>query len=162
MPFSIKNHSQVFTPGDRVMVDVFRCLHHMTAAVTNTEGGDLRKQELIKTANLMFAQLETSYVWALCGEQFRETSCLENRSCTPVQRSGGGAEVDSVGAIGAGPPSLTQICNIIVFLLETVSIETYIETSSEHLPSLFKVMVSSITENLEQISPQVIIILENI
>ena len=129
---------------DRIMVDVFRCLHHMTSALTNVEGGDLKRQELIKTANLMFQMLETSYVWSLCGHQFKEAS---------VRLGEEEEEEGSVGMIGAGPPSITQTCNIIVFLLETVS--TYMETSSEHLPSLFKVIVSSVSENLESISPQV-------
>ena len=128
---------------DRIMVDVFRCLHHMTSALTNVDGGDLKRQELIKTANLMFQMLETSYVWSLCGHQFREASVRREEE----------ADEESVGAIGSGPPSLTQTCNIIVFLLETVS--TYMETSSEHLPTLFKVIVSSVSENLENISPQV-------
>ena len=39
-----------------------------------------------------------------------------------------------------------------MFLLETVSIETYIETSSEHLPSLFCVMVTSLQQNFDTIS----------
>ena len=129
---------------DRIMVDVFRCLHHMTSALTNMEGGDLKRQELIKTANLMFQMLETSYVWTLCGHQFREAS---------VRGEEEEVEEGGVGTIGAGPPTLTQTCNIIVFLLETVS--TYMETSSEHLPTLFKVIVSSVSENLEAISPQV-------
>ena len=43
-----------------------------------------------------------------------------------------------------------------VFLLDTVSIETYIETSSEHLPALFKVMVESVTAGLGSIGPAVL------
>ena len=43
-----------------------------------------------------------------------------------------------------------------VFLLDTVSIETYIETSSEHLPALFKVMVESVTASLGSIGPGVL------
>lgn len=53
---------------DRLMVDVFRCLYHMSNKVKEDgkEEGGSRRQELIKTANLLFAQLETSYVWTLC------------------------------------------------------------------------------------------------
>ena len=92
---------------DRVMVDIFRCLHHTSAALTAADPADTggRKQELIKTANLMFNQLETSYVWVVCGDQFRAASA---RAADTDTDSG-----DTVGGVGAGPPSLSQICNII-------------------------------------------------
>ena len=32
------------------------------------------RQELIKTANLLFVQLETSFVWSACGRHFTEAS----------------------------------------------------------------------------------------
>ena len=90
---------------DRVMVDIFRCLHHTSAALTAADPADTggRKQELIKTANLMFNQLETSYVWVVCGDQFRAASARAADTDTG----------DTVGGVGAGPPSLSQICNII-------------------------------------------------
>ena len=85
----------------------FRCLHHTSAALTAAYPADTggRKQELIKTANLMFNQLETSYVWVVCGDQFRAASA---RAADTDTDSG-----DTVGGVGAGPPSLSQICNII-------------------------------------------------
>ena len=83
----------------------FRCLHHTSAALTAADPADTggRKQELIKTANLMFNQLETSYVWVVCGDQFRAASARAADTDTG----------DTVGGVGAGPPSLSQICNII-------------------------------------------------
>ena len=55
------------------------------------------------------------------------------------------------GGIGSGPPTISELCKFIKFLIEAVSIETYVETSSEHLPSLFLVMVRNITSNLDTI-----------
>ena len=75
----------------------FRCLHHTSAALTAADPADTcgRKQELIKTANLMFNQLETSYVWVVCGDQFRAASA---RAADTDTDSG-----DTVGGVGAGP-----------------------------------------------------------
>ena len=73
----------------------FRCLHHTSAALTAADPADTggRKQELIKTANLMFNQLETSYVWVVCGDQFRAASA----------RAADTDSGDTVGGVGAGP-----------------------------------------------------------
>ena len=91
---------------DRVMVDIFRCLYHMSNCVTSDSG---KKQELIKTANLLFAQLETSYVWSLCGEQFK-MACDNAEKDIVVDDD---KYYESVGGVGSGPPSLIQISNII-------------------------------------------------
>ena len=125
---------------DEIMVDIWRALYHMSQEVGE-------KQELIKTANLLFAQLETRYVWRLCEKVFSEAA---QSSQSHDERE------ETVGGVGSGPPSLTQTCHIIDFLLNTVSIETYIETSSEHLPCLFQAMVTSITCNLESLRPSVL------
>ena len=130
---------------DQIMVDIWRSLYHMSQVV-----GD--RQELIKTANLLFAQLETSYVWRLCGQVFSQACRAEGGE----QRRQEEEEEGSVGGVGSGAPSLTQTCHIITFLLHTVSIETYIETSSAHLPRLFQVMVSSATSSLPSLSPPVL------
>ena len=84
---------------------LIKALHHSSAALTAVDPADTcgRKQELIKTANLMFNQLETSYVWVVCGDQFRAASA----------RAADTDSGDMVGGVGAGPPSLSQICNII-------------------------------------------------
>ena len=60
-------------------------------------------------------------------------------------------EAMDFGGIGSGPPTISELCKLIKFLIEAVSIETYVETSSEHLPSLFQVMVRNITSNLDTI-----------
>ena len=126
---------------DQIMVDIWRALYHMSREVGE-------KQELIKTANLLFAQLETRYVWKLCEKVFSEA--CQSPSGAEEEREG------SVGVVASGAPSLTQTCHIIDFLLNTVSIETYIETSSEHLPCLFQAMVSSLSLSLDRLSPPVL------
>ena len=44
--------------------------------------------------------------------------------------------------VGTPGTNITEMCKLLTFLLEVVSIETYVETSSEHLPRLFQVRVT--------------------
>ena len=139
------------------MLDIFRTLYHMALFIKDSSNeasyGGPSKQELIKTANLLFAQLETSYVWTCCGEQFDDACGRLSLGDSDANFSFNGEEV---GAIGSGPPTVVEMCKIIKFLLDVVSIETYVETSSEHLPTLFQVMVKSITKAIETINGQVL------
>ena len=58
-----------------------------------------------------------------------------------------------VAGVGSGPASLMEVCTLIMFLLEVVSIETYVETSSEHLPSLSQTMLRALSSHLPSLAP---------
>ena len=58
-----------------------------------------------------------------------------------------------VAGVGSGPASLMEVCTLIMFLLEVVSIETYVETSSEHLPSLSQTMLRALSSHLPSLVP---------
>ena len=58
-----------------------------------------------------------------------------------------------MGGVGSGPASLLEVCTLITFLLEVVSIETYVETSSEHLPSLSQTMLHALSSHLPSLPP---------
>jgi hypothetical protein len=40
------------------------------------------------------------------------------------------------------------MCALVSFLLDIVSIETYVETSSEHLPHFFKILVETVSASI--------------
>lgn len=46
-----------------------------------------------------------------------------------------------------------QVCTLTEFLLDTVSLETYSDTPSEHLPSLFLQIVTLLTDHCDMLSP---------
>ena len=46
-----------------------------------------------------------------------------------------------------------QVCTLTEFLLDTVSLETYSDTPSEHLPSLFLQIVTLLAEHCDTLSP---------
>ena len=45
------------------------------------------------------------------------------------------------------------MCALVDFLLDIVSIETYVETASEHLPNLFKSIVAVLTNKAKDLTP---------
>ena len=44
--------------------------------------------------------------------------------------------------IGSEGTTVIEMCALVDFLLDIVSIETYVETASEHLPNLFKSIIN--------------------
>ena len=68
---------------DDVIIDVFRTLYHAHRALESADGlmqgekgEEARKhrQELIKSANLLFASFETEYIWEFCGQQYEKAT----------------------------------------------------------------------------------------
>ena len=121
-----------------VLLDVFRALFHGHQKAS-------QGQELIKNANLLFGCFESHFVWDFCGNVFNRASCVAYR----VQDE----DDAEVNRVGSSPDStVIEMCALIDFLLDVVSIETYVETSSEHLPHLFKTLVQTLTSKCRQLT----------
>ena len=108
------------------------------------------RQELIKTANLLFDQLAPCFEWDAMGTHF--TLAVEKVG-EEIQHGEGELKGGEVAGVGSGPASLMEVCTLITFLLEVVSIETYVETSSEHLPSLSQTMLHALSSHLPSLPP---------
>ena len=48
--------------------------------------------------------------------------------------------------------TVIEMCALVDFLLDVVSIETYVETASEHLPNLFKSIVNVLTSKVRDLT----------
>ena len=48
--------------------------------------------------------------------------------------------------------TVIEMCALVDFLLDVVSIETYVETASEHLPNLFKSVVNVLTSKVQDLT----------
>jgi hypothetical protein len=92
------------------------------------------QQELMKSANLLFGNLDTSYIWEFCGHKFEKASCQRFRI--------NDTEANAVNYVGSLETTVVEMCALVDFLLDVVSIETYVETASEHLPNLFKSVIN--------------------
>uniref|UniRef100_A0A672QY24 DOP1 leucine zipper like protein A n=1 Tax=Sinocyclocheilus grahami TaxID=75366 RepID=A0A672QY24_SINGR len=125
-----------------ILIEVFRTLHTQCRAELDLQNQNpfskdqtqlsrsalkLRENkktaELIKTANLLFNSFEPYYMWdyIACWFEDSETSAR----------------------------SLVEFCELVDFLLDIVSLETYIEIQTEHLPQLLLRMVSALTTHLQ-------------
>uniref|UniRef100_A0A8B9QWY1 DOP1 leucine zipper like protein A n=1 Tax=Apteryx owenii TaxID=8824 RepID=A0A8B9QWY1_APTOW len=98
-----------------------------------------RTAELIKTANLLFNSFEPYYMWDYIARWFEEC-CRRTLQARLQTEPGGGSEQSEL--------PLTNFCLLVDFLLDIVSLETYIEIQTEHLPQLLLRMISALTSHL--------------
>ncbi|KAM7026613.1 protein DOP1A isoform 2-T2 [Passerculus sandwichensis] len=96
--------------------------------------------ELIKTANLLFNSFEPYYMWDYIARWFEE--CCRRTLHARLQTGPGGDSEQS-------ELPLTNFCLLVDFLLDIVSLETYIEIQTEHLPQLLLRMISALTSHLQ-------------
>uniref|UniRef100_A0A8C9RJK2 DOP1 leucine zipper like protein A n=1 Tax=Scleropages formosus TaxID=113540 RepID=A0A8C9RJK2_SCLFO len=137
-----------------VLIEVFRTLHTQCRTELDLQNqsafskdhtqlsSKLRENkktaELIKTANLLFNSFEPYYMWDYMARWFEDC-------CRRTHRS----QTGHAGSSEVSDPSLLEFCQLVDFLLDIVSLETYIEIQTEHLPQLLLRMVSALTSNLE-------------
>ncbi|KAH0506816.1 Protein dopey-1 [Microtus ochrogaster] len=139
-----------------VLIEVFRTLYSQCKAELDLQmeppfskdhaqlSSKLRENkktaELIKTANLLFNSFEPYYMWDYIARWFEE--CCRRTLHARLQ-VGPGDSSDS------SELQLTNFCLLVDFLLDIVSLETYIEIQTEHLPQLLLRMISALTSHLQ-------------
>uniref|UniRef100_A0A8C0KPS6 DOP1 leucine zipper like protein A n=1 Tax=Canis lupus dingo TaxID=286419 RepID=A0A8C0KPS6_CANLU len=100
--------------------------------------------ELIKTANLLFNSFEPYYMWDYVARWFEECCrYVKLRTLHARLQIGPGDSSES------SELQLTNFCLLVDFLLDIVSLETYIEIQTEHLPQLLLRMISALTSHLQ-------------
>ncbi|XP_056141644.1 protein dopey-1 [Lampris incognitus] len=139
-----------------VLIEVFRTLHtqcrteldlhnqnpfskdhtHLSSKLRENK----KTAELIKTANLLFNSFEPYYMWDYIACWFEE--CCRRTVNGPHAPWHAGSK-DSPGL------SLVEFSQLVDFLLDIVSLETYIEIQTEHLPQLLLRMVAALTSHLQ-------------
>lgn len=150
---------------DDLILDVFRALYHayksdpdkvkednsvgrkvvrVNQGNKRDQGENKNRQELIKSANLLFGSFESYYIWDFCGEQFKR-ACHNRFSI-------GDSFTEDVNKIGCEEATVLEMCSVIEFLLDIVSIETYVETHSEHLPDLFHKIMTVMQERCHHLN----------
>ncbi|XP_063168711.1 protein dopey-1 [Candoia aspera] len=139
-----------------VLIEVFRTLYTQCKAELDLQmessfskdhiqlSSKLRENkktaELIKTANLLFNSFEPYYMWDYIARWFEE--CCRRTLHARLQAVPGGASEPA-------ELPLTNFCLLVDFLLDIVSLETYIEIQTEHLPQLLLRMISALTSHLQ-------------
>ncbi|XP_020825547.1 protein DOP1A isoform X1 [Phascolarctos cinereus] len=139
-----------------VLIEVFRTLYTQCRAELDLQvdppfskdhtqlSSKLRENkktaELIKTANLLFNSFEPYYMWDYIARWFEE--CCRRTLHARLQIAPGDSTESS-------ELQLTSFCLLVDFLLDIVSLETYIEIQTEHLPQLLLRMISALTSHLQ-------------
>ncbi|KZC07062.1 Protein dopey-1 like protein [Dufourea novaeangliae] len=127
---------------DDILCEVFRTFYNACGQSNRVP----KTNEVVKSANLLFSTLEPSYVWIHCGHLF------EN-ACRTRANSKRQIEDVAVRPVGSGMPNFMEVCILTGFLLDTVSLDAFIDTPSEHLPGLFYEIVSKLLHHIDILSP---------
>ncbi|XP_017772866.1 PREDICTED: protein dopey-1 homolog isoform X2 [Nicrophorus vespilloides] len=154
---------------DNILYDVFRALyftclnqqkHKNSSARCVSFNGDLTSlkneenvltkdfltkycQDLIKNANMLFNILQSHYIWSYIEKLYEKS--IGNSKTTMRDRY-------QVNEIGSGEPSLLEICILTEFLLDIIPIETYVKSTLDILPNLFKKIVNVLRKNISTLN----------
>ncbi|XP_065218037.1 protein dopey-2 isoform X2 [Planococcus citri] len=126
---------------DDILFEVFRLLY---LSWKDPGSKASNGSELLKSANLLFSSLEPRYLWQYVGVLFSD-ACRKMPLTTED-------EDENVKPVGSGDPALMEVCSIIIFLLDSLSLEIYSETFSEYLPDLFLHIITSLNDHCDTIN----------
>ncbi|XP_032325204.1 LOW QUALITY PROTEIN: protein dopey-2 [Camelus ferus] len=95
--------------------------------------------EIVKTVNLLITSLSTDFLWDYM------TRCFENCFRPMKQRNALGR---SVGP----PPTASEICTLLVFILDVIPLELYSEVQTQYLPQVLGCLVQPLAEEMDALS----------
>lgn len=135
---------------DDILFEVFRTLY--LACREDKCDGTKHKQEILKSANLLFNSLEPWYIWHYSGMLFDQACKLNIEELTTISE----IEITSmeVRPVGSGVPNVWEVCELCEFLLNVIPLETCSDTPSEHLLHLIVYVVSQLTKYIETLSQE--------
>uniref|UniRef100_A0A674JPP2 Uncharacterized protein n=1 Tax=Terrapene triunguis TaxID=2587831 RepID=A0A674JPP2_9SAUR len=89
--------------------------------------------EIVKTVNLLITSLSTDFLWDYM------TRCFEDCFRYPTENV-------------STPPTISELCTLLLFLLDVIPLELYSEVQTQYLPQMLSYMVQSLLENVETLS----------
>uniref|UniRef100_A0A1I8NRH4 Uncharacterized protein n=1 Tax=Stomoxys calcitrans TaxID=35570 RepID=A0A1I8NRH4_STOCA len=138
---------------DYVLCDIIRT---MSLSIGNVE--------VIKSSNLLFATFDPAYIWSFMTTMFEKSCKKTKQTISNAERhrksynrsisNGSSGEQRFQCVVGSGDPSLVEICYLTEFLLETISLEMYNETTRIYLPKVFLAITQMLTVHLENLSDE--------
>ncbi|XP_032590536.1 protein dopey-1 homolog isoform X2 [Drosophila grimshawi] len=102
--------------------------------------------DALKSANLLFATFDPAYIWSYMTNIF-ERACQQ--APTSAQSNSDGK---FVSIVGSGDPCVLEICVLTEFLLETISLEMYTETTRVYLPKVFLAVTQLLSIHVDRMS----------
>uniref|UniRef100_G3TIJ5 DOP1 leucine zipper like protein B n=1 Tax=Loxodonta africana TaxID=9785 RepID=G3TIJ5_LOXAF len=98
--------------------------------------------EIVKTVNLLITSLSTDFLWDYMMRCFED--CFRPAK-TEKQSHSGGKSMST-------PPTVSELCTLLVFLLDVIPLELYSEVQTQYLPQVLSCMLQPLSENLESLS----------
>ncbi|KAJ7320563.1 hypothetical protein JRQ81_020074, partial [Phrynocephalus forsythii] len=96
--------------------------------------------EIVKTVNLLITSLSTDFLWDYMTRCFED--CFRNMSTwteVPIKH------ITTLATV-------SELCTLLVFLLDVIPLELYSEVQSLYLPQMLSCIVQSLLENMEILS----------
>ncbi|EDW48530.1 GM19866 [Drosophila sechellia] len=121
-------------------------LHDIIRAMYISSGN----AEALKSANLLFATFDPAYIWSYMTNMF-EKACQQANS-THEKSQAGETSGKYACDVGSGDPCVLEICVLTEFLLETVSLEMYTETTRVYLPKVFLAITQLLSLHMDHVS----------
>nr|XP_030736717.1 protein dopey-2 isoform X2 [Globicephala melas] len=95
--------------------------------------------EIVKTVNLLITSLSTDFLWDYM------TRCFEDCFRPAKQSHAAGRRVGA-------PPTVSELCTLLVFLLDVIPLELYSEVQTQYLPQVLGCLVQSLAKEMEALS----------
>ncbi|XP_020645047.3 protein DOP1B [Pogona vitticeps] len=96
--------------------------------------------EIVKTVNLLITSLSTDFLWDYMTRCFED--CFRNMS---MQGEPPAKHIVTLATV-------SELCTLLVFLLDVIPLELYSEVQSLYLPQMLSCIVQSLLENMEILS----------
>lgn len=135
---------------DDILYEVFRTLY--LSCLEDKPEGVKTKQEILKSANLLFSSLEPWYIWLYTGSLFDQACKVNIEELTTI------LEIETtstaVKQVGSDFPNIWEVCELCEFLLRVIPLEVGGDTTSEFLLNLILHLITQLTKYIETLSPQ--------
>ncbi|XP_075767752.1 protein DOP1B isoform X2 [Pelodiscus sinensis] len=96
--------------------------------------------EIVKTVNLLITSLSTDFLWDYMTRCFED--CFRKKSM----------QTSYLAENTSAPPTISELCTLLLFLLDVIPLELYSEVQTQYLPQMLSYMVQSLLENVEILS----------
>ncbi|XP_070323056.1 protein DOP1B isoform X1 [Odocoileus virginianus] len=95
--------------------------------------------EIVKTVNLLITSLSSDFLWDYMTRCFED--CFRTTKRSP-----------SVGRSIGPPPTVSELCTLLVFLLDVIPLELYSEVQTQCLPQMLGCLLQPLAEEMEMLS----------
>ncbi|XP_051840799.1 protein dopey-2 [Antechinus flavipes] len=93
--------------------------------------------EIVKTVNFLITSLNSDFIWDYMTRCFED--CFRSRSM----------EVNHPFTKNSTSPTVSELCILLVFLLDVIPLELYSEVQTQYLPQMLSYMIQCLYEELE-------------